>query len=181
MMGLTATPCNSSPCSPSRRSLLQVHLLSDQARTLGNSEGTPTRARTSTHGHSFSSESSDLRDFRVRRDQRSPAFPIPDFDGKEGVDGSSPSEGSFRKQNRPQMGGFSLPRAALRSTSLIRRAARRPMDDDRPETGLNPANWRPGSARERIVGSLGTGFGDARPAWDQLRHAVVSVSIHRSR
>ena len=35
-------------------------------------------------------------------------LPPPNFHGKEGVDGSSPSEGSFSYINRPQMGGFVL-------------------------------------------------------------------------
>jgi hypothetical protein len=34
-----------------------------------------------------------LRDLRVRADPRLPSLPASDFDGKEGVDGLSPSEG----------------------------------------------------------------------------------------
>jgi hypothetical protein len=43
--------------------------------------------------------------------------------GKEGVDGSSPSEGSLRYKNRPQMGGFLLPYSTPKSTSLSRRGS----------------------------------------------------------
>jgi hypothetical protein len=43
--------------------------------------------------------------------------------GKEGVDGSSPSEGSLRHKNRPQMGGFLLPRSTPSSTSFTRRGS----------------------------------------------------------
>jgi hypothetical protein len=43
--------------------------------------------------------------------------------GKEGVDGSSPSEGSFCHKNRPQMGGFLLSRPTPWSTSSLRRGS----------------------------------------------------------
>ena len=56
-------------------------------------EGTQARARASTHGHSFSADPFGLRGFRCRGDPRLPLVPSPTFDGKEGVDGSSPSEG----------------------------------------------------------------------------------------
>ena len=36
-----------------------------------------------------------------------------DVHGKEGVDGSSPSEGSFKKTKPPQMAAFLLPRVTL--------------------------------------------------------------------
>ena len=55
-------------------------------------EHTP-RAHASTRGHSLSVDPSGLRDFRGRGDPRLPLLPSPDLHGKEGVDGSSPSEG----------------------------------------------------------------------------------------
>ena len=38
-------------------------------------------------------DSRHLQDFPARRSPREPQRPASDFDGKEGVDGSSPSEG----------------------------------------------------------------------------------------
>jgi hypothetical protein len=66
-------------------------------------EGTQARARASTRGHSFSADPFGLRDFRTRGDPRLPLVPAPDLDGKEGVDGSSPSEGSAKM---PHVGAF---------------------------------------------------------------------------
>ena len=60
----------------------------------GNTEGTPTRACASTRGHSFCGESFGFRGFRARRVPRLPARSSSELNGKEGVDGSSPSEGS---------------------------------------------------------------------------------------
>ena len=65
-------------------------------------------------GQSSSADSCDFRDFFGRRDPRVPAVPASLLDGKEGVDGSSPSEG-FKKPL--QMSGvFSLLVAALGDT-----------------------------------------------------------------
>src|ERR1700693_5516067 len=80
--------------------------------------------------------------------------------GKEGVDGSSPSEGSFRKQNRPQMGGFLLPCPTPESTSLERRAVPSGGIACGAENGLNPGVWRVRIGREEDRRMLGTGFGD---------------------
>ena len=83
--------------APSR---LSERLLPDAwriaARSEGNTEGTPNRARMSTPGHSSSADSSDFRDFFGRPDPRLPALSASSLDGKEGVDGSSPSEGSAK-------------------------------------------------------------------------------------
>jgi hypothetical protein len=49
-----------------------------------------------TRGQSSSAVSFFLRGFRARPLPRLPAFPAPDFDGKEGVSGSSPEEGSAK-------------------------------------------------------------------------------------
>ena len=68
----------------------------------GNTEGTPTRARESTSDQSFSDDSSDSRDFFGLRDPSVPAVPSLVLHGKEGVDGSSPPEGS----KSPQTGAF---------------------------------------------------------------------------
>jgi len=46
-----------------------------------------------------------LRDFRGRVDPRLPLLPFPDLDGKEGVNGSSPLEGS---RERPANAGLSV-------------------------------------------------------------------------
>jgi hypothetical protein len=62
-------------------------------RSSGNTEGTSHRARTSTRGHSSSGDSFVLRGFRARGFPALPALPASLLDGKEGVDGSSPSEG----------------------------------------------------------------------------------------
>jgi hypothetical protein len=59
----------------------------------GNSEGTPTRAPASTRVHSSSGDSFFLRGFRARGDPAVPALFGSSLNGKEGVDGSSPSEG----------------------------------------------------------------------------------------
>ena len=59
----------------------------------GEHEGNTLRVRASTRGHSFSADSFGLRDFRGRGDPRLPFVPVPDLDGKEGVNGSSPLEG----------------------------------------------------------------------------------------
>src|SRR5581483_5728402 len=63
----------------------------------GNTEGTPPRARASTAGYSSSFDSFFLRGFRARGFPVVPAAPSSLLDGKEGVDGSSPSEG-FEKR-----------------------------------------------------------------------------------
>ena len=60
----------------------------------GNTEGTPTGAPASTRGHLSSDVSFVLRGFRARGFPPLPARPDWSLDGKEGVDGSSPSEGS---------------------------------------------------------------------------------------
>ncbi len=55
----------------------------------GNMEGTPAGSCASTRGYSSSADAFGLRDLRGRRDPRLPSLPAPDFDGKEGVDGST--------------------------------------------------------------------------------------------
>jgi hypothetical protein len=59
-----------------------------------------------TSGHSFSAESFRFRRFRGRRDPRVPSLPASELNGKEGVDGSSPSEGLIYR-------GFHAPRDPL--------------------------------------------------------------------
>jgi hypothetical protein len=59
----------------------------------GNTEGTPPRARASTASHSFSGVFFFLRGFCARGFPPVPLVPASSLDGKEGVDGSSPSEG----------------------------------------------------------------------------------------
>ena len=66
----------------------------------GNTEGTPARARTSTRGQLFSSDPFGLRRFRARGFPILPALPASLLDGKEGVDGSSPSEGLQNPRSR---------------------------------------------------------------------------------
>jgi len=69
-------------------------------------------------GHSSASKSPGLRRFRGRSDPRVPARPASSEDGKEGVDGSSPSEG-FRNRETPGNRGFLLSAAAPQSTYRI--------------------------------------------------------------
>src|SRR5919197_1168242 len=69
----------------------------------GNTEGTPTPARASTPGHSPSADSFLLRGFRARDVPRLAAHPASSLDGKEGVDGSSPSEGLKYVQSAPSV------------------------------------------------------------------------------
>ena len=64
-----------------------------ETRRQGNSEGTPARVLASTRDHAPSDESSFLLVFRARDFPALPAVPASLLDGKEGVDGSSPSEG----------------------------------------------------------------------------------------
>ena len=71
----------------------------------GNTGGTPARARASTRGQSFLVESLGLRVLRGRRDPRLPSLPASELNGKEGVVGSSPTEGSAKV---PQSGTFSF-------------------------------------------------------------------------
>jgi hypothetical protein len=85
----------------------------------GNTEGTPARARASTRGHSFLGESSRFLLFRARRAPRVPALSASELNGKEGVDGSSPSESS----KIPARRGFLLPALVQPTTSLTRRAS----------------------------------------------------------
>jgi len=65
------------------------------------------RTPAGTRDQSSSAVSPFLRGFLGRPLPRLPAFPAPDFDGKEGVDGSSPSEG-FAKV--PANRGLALPK-----------------------------------------------------------------------
>ncbi len=67
----------------------------------GNTEGTPARPATGTRGHSSPGDSSFLRGSRARGFPAVPALPASSLDGKEGVDGSSPSEGFTRGQKWP--------------------------------------------------------------------------------
>jgi hypothetical protein len=60
-----------------------------ETRRQGNPEGTPARVLASTRDHAPSDESSFLLVFRARDFPALPAVP----NGKEGVDGSNPSEG----------------------------------------------------------------------------------------
>jgi len=97
--------------------LLRRRPLSDQARRRGNTEGTQTRARPGAPVQASSAVSFFLRGFRGRPAPRLPAFPAPDFDGKEGVDGSSPSEGFLvfaggLETSRKHCGGGECPIAA---------------------------------------------------------------------
>ena len=62
-------------------------------RGRGNTEGTRPRASAGTRDHSFSGDSFFLRGFRARGCPALPARSVSSLDGKEGVDGSSPSEG----------------------------------------------------------------------------------------
>ena len=62
---------------------------------------TPPRARASTTGHSSSDVSFFSRGFRARGFPAVPAVPASLLDGKEGVDGSSPSEGPLGQKNCP--------------------------------------------------------------------------------
>jgi hypothetical protein len=56
-------------------------------------DGGNINSSTGVHARSlFSADSSDLRDFRGRRDARLPLCPASELDGKEGVSGSSPEE-----------------------------------------------------------------------------------------
>src|SRR5262249_30099801 len=66
----------------------------------GNTEGTPARAHATTRDHSLSRDSSGSPDFRILRLPRLPALPDWLLDGKEGVDGSSPSEGLQKRSKR---------------------------------------------------------------------------------
>jgi hypothetical protein len=59
----------------------------------GNTEGTPPRASASTTGYSSAGLSFILRRFRGPGFPAVPPLPASLLDGKEGVDGSSPSEG----------------------------------------------------------------------------------------
>jgi hypothetical protein len=77
-------------------------------RHQGNSEGTPPRASAGTRGHSSSSDSWFLRGFRGRRLPRLPSLPASLLNGKEGVDGSSPSEALQKPRNRGFFGRLEL-------------------------------------------------------------------------
>ena len=78
-------------------------------------EGTPARVRAFTQGHSFSPDPFGLRIVVVAVTRACPWFPFPDLDGKEGVDGSSPSEGSAKT---PHVGAFSF--RSICSASIVR-------------------------------------------------------------
>jgi hypothetical protein len=71
----------------------QVFCRVKSRRPRGNPEGTPAWARASTRGHSFSLDLFGLRDFRARRFPCLPSVPASELNSKEGVGGSSPSEG----------------------------------------------------------------------------------------
>ena len=60
-------------------------------------EGTQARAPASARGHSSSADPFGLRGFRGRGAPRLALVPAPDLDGKEGVNGSSPLEGSLAR------------------------------------------------------------------------------------
>ena len=70
-----------------------------QQTSEGNTEGTSARVRASTRAYSSSADSSRLRDLRARGLPRMPSIPASLLDGKEGVDGSSPSEGFKKPQH----------------------------------------------------------------------------------
>ena len=84
----------------------------------GNTEGTPTWASASTPGQSSSGDSFSFREFFGRRDPLLPALPASSLDGKEGVDGSSPSEGSSRRKI-PVNRRFLLSNTAPQITSAL--------------------------------------------------------------
>jgi hypothetical protein len=84
------------------------------SRPLGSARGTR-RGRPQRH----LAPSKTRREARILR----PADEHFNLHGKEGVDRSSPSEGSPPIQNRPQMSGLLLPRSTQWSTSLSRRGS----------------------------------------------------------
>jgi hypothetical protein len=80
--------------------------------------------------------------------------------GKEGVDGSSPSEGSFKTTKPLQIVASLLPCPTTESTSLERRAVPSARIACGEGNGLNPGVWRVRIGREEDRRMLGTGFGD---------------------
>ena len=85
------------------RYLRQRAYAKTETRRQGNSEGTPARVLTSTRDHAPSDKSSFLLVFRARDFPALPAVRASLLDGKEAVDGSSPSEGSVRA---PEIGAL---------------------------------------------------------------------------
>ena len=106
------SPSELEPPTPLQRRTIDV--------TQGNAEGTPARARASTRGHVSSVDFFGLRDLRGRRDPRLPSLPASELNGKEGVCGSSPQEGS----KIPAKRGVWLSRLVQWSTSTARRGSR---------------------------------------------------------
>jgi hypothetical protein len=94
-------PPGSDPSSTLAWGSVLVTLATEASQIRGNTGGTPAQARASTPGHSSLADCSEFRAFFGRRDPRLPALPVSLLDGKEGVDGSSPSEGSAKA---PQKG-----------------------------------------------------------------------------
>ena len=76
--------------------------------------------------------------------------------GKEGVDGSSPSEG-FKL---PAKAGFLLPKLVQRSTSFAKRGTMSAKAASRRGTGVNPGERKAPSPGEEDRSIVGTGFGD---------------------
>ena len=102
----------------------------------GNMEGTQARPRASTRGSVLAVRSRQLAGLSWSRVTRPyPRFPPQNLNGKEGVDGSSPSEGSVRKA--PQMRGFSFSQqlgesgGAPLASLAARRRLLRPLDTAR--------------------------------------------------
>jgi len=134
----------------------------------GNTEGTPTWASASTPGQSSSGDSFSFREFFGRRDPLLPALPASSLDGKEGVDGSSPSEGSSRRKI-PVNRDFCCPTPHHRSPPHYRRegyparcAAAKPLQID-----LLPGTSEHLPRREGI-GSRVARRGLPRTAWTSV-------------
>ena len=83
----------STAAARSHMSTSTICLLSRWMTAQGNTEGTPARVRASSRSYSSALDPGDLRGFRGRQRPRSPSLPASALNGKEGVDGSSPSEG----------------------------------------------------------------------------------------
>jgi hypothetical protein len=148
----------------------------------GNTEGTPPRAPASTHGHPFSDASFFLRGFRARGFPRVPAPPSSALDGKEGVDGSSPSEGLYKvpanwhftvawqKNTRTHFGHIGGTRDAPRrfatpsDTAFRARSERADQQNPakRPRLVSEQAGERPPLPKEGVIG-------------------IPSVALHRHR
>src|SRR5262245_269283 len=85
--------------------------------------------------------------------------------GKEGVDGSSPSEGFLGHTNRPQVGGFLLPHPAPWSTSFVRRWSTSFVESGKTKAPVNTVlvgrQLLSGRSRGQVLGTVCV---QARPA-----------------